>query len=198
MNAFVVTIAAVLAQASDGAAAEFAARPAWVERGDWSEPPVVYRVVTSERWATREEARRDALERAGDVAREFAAQVDSRLGASWQVPLWLVQDRLIREEFTEEVDWSYSSLAPMYQSHLLVELSPAKRELMLDQWQHSVTQARVRQLGAGFGFVLVCLMTLLGYLRLDDATRGYYTGWLRTAAFGVVAATAAALYTWVV
>jgi hypothetical protein len=48
------------------------------------------------------------------------------------------------------------------------------------------------------GKILVGLVALLavvtGYIRLDDWTKGYYTGWLRLAAWGILAVVGTGLF----
>jgi hypothetical protein len=192
MNGLCLMLALLMSADDPAAAAD--KRPEWATRESWSEPPVRYRVVASELWATPEEALDDALDRAAPIVRDFAAQADRRIKAAWQVPPRVLHDRIVTEEFLEKVDWTYG---PMYRAHLLLELSPAKRDVLLGEWRQVKLQQRVGQLGAGLGFVLVCLAALLGYLRLDEATRGYYTGWLRAGLVALVAGSAAVLYTWV-
>jgi hypothetical protein len=171
-------------------------RPDWVERENWAKPPVRYRVVSSELWAKPEEALADALQQATNVARDFVIRTESGIGSDWGASSRLVQDRLVREEFVEKVDWSYGpELGPVYRAYMLLELSPENRDLLVREWDQSIRQRRLGQIGGGFGFVVVCLLTVLGFLRLDDATRGYYTPWLMTGAGALVAGTGAALYT---
>jgi hypothetical protein len=59
-------------------------------------------------------------------------------------------------------------------------------------------EQRVTGRMADLGRVLAVLVLLLGafsaYIRADEWTRGYYTGWLRTLAVGAVAAGAAAIW----
>jgi hypothetical protein len=160
-----------------------------------SKLPLHSEAIVSERWATKEAARADALEKAAARAESFAAEAEPRLRNTWPVPTWFVQDHLLREPiYFEEIDWTYG---PLYRGHLLLDLSPEKRELILSHWHAAIVKTRMNQIGAGMGFLLVCIMTLLGYLRLDDATRGYYTRWLATGALAVVGGSAAAIYQWI-
>ncbi len=171
-------------------------RPEWVELSKHSNLPLHCETIQSELWATRDEARSDAFNQAVARAQDFAADVAPRIKNTWQVPAWLVHDHLLREPiYVEEVDWTYG---PMYRAHLLLELSPEKRGVLLANWHQFVVRRRMGQIGGGVGFLLVCLATMLAYLRLDDATRGYYSRWLFTGAAAVVASSAAALYTWIV
>ena len=49
-------------------------------------------------------------------------------------------------------------------------------------------------LGGGLGFVLICLAALAGYIRADEATKGYYTHWLRALAAAGVGAAGVVIY----
>jgi hypothetical protein len=201
MNAICIILALVLTQAP--APTEDAngdnSRPTWVELSR-DKLPLHTDVVKSMPYATPEEARAQALEKASVRALDFAAESAPKLKKVWQVPTWLVADHMLREPiYVEEVDWDFGeTLAPMYVAHAYIDLSPAKRDLLLGRWRDELTQRRVNQIGGGLGFVLVCLVTLVTYLRLDDATRGYYSKLLATGAAAVVAGSAAALYTWIV
>jgi hypothetical protein len=108
----------------------------------------------------------------------------------------MVQDYLLQEPiYFEEVEWSYG---PMYRAHALLDLSPPNRDLVVAKWYEVLARRRIHQVGGAVGFALICVTTLFIYLRLDDATRGYYSRWLATAALAAVAGSGAALYTWVV
>ncbi len=197
MSALYLALAVMLSQPAETLAHEGASdqaardsRPDWVERQSWSEPPVRFRVVTGELWATPEEAIEDALDRAVPIVQGLADESDARQPRAWRVPPRLVSDHLVRKEYLEKVDWTYG---PMYRAHLLLELSPETRRIVLAEWCQAMAHQRLSQLGAGLAFVLVCLTSLLGYLRVDEATRGYYTPWLLTGAVAVVGSSAAIL-----
>jgi len=173
-----------------------ATRPAWVELAKNSQLPLHCEGIESELWATRDEARTDAMRRAAARVREFAAEVSPRVQSSWEVPTWLVQDHLLKEPiYIEESAWKYG---PMFRAHVLLDLSPSNRDVVLSKWYEVIVRRRIHQVAVGIGFVLICLTTLFTYLRLDDATRGYYSRWLAGGAAAVVAGSAAALYTWLV
>ena len=197
MNAFFLALAVMLAQAdtTPEPGAGGVARPQWIALAKESGLPLHWEAIESELWATPEEARTDVLVRAAGRAQAFAAEVAPRIRTNWIVPGWLVEGHLLREPvYVEEVDWTYG---PMYRAHVLLELSPEKRELLLSKWHETVIHRRLGQVGGALGFILVCVATLLAYLRLDDATRGYYSGWLLAGATAVVAGSAAVLYSWV-
>jgi len=58
------------------------------------------------------------------------------------------------------------------------------------RWTSAVRGARLRQVSFGTGGVLALLATVFGYLRLDTATRGSYTGRLQLVATGAILALA--------
>ena len=53
---------------------------------------------------------------------------------------------------------------------------------------------RLVTLGGSLGFVLVCLAAVAGYIRADEATKGYYTYWLRAVAAAGVGASGVVIY----
>ena len=201
MNAICISLALVLTQASAPAedTKSDAARPSWVKLSK-EELPLHTDVIKTTPYATADEARAQALEEAAIRALNFAAEAAPKLNQVWQVPSWFVADHMLREPiYVEEVEWDFgATLAPMHVAYVYLDLSPEKRELLLGKWREERMQRRVNQIGGGLGFVLVCLVTLVTYLRLDDATRGYYSRWLGTGAAAIVAGSAAALYTWIV
>lgn len=173
--------------------------PAWVgqepqRRQDGS----VVRTVTGRRYATPPESVDDALRQAAEEARQYLQQAAPR-PVRWEVPVSYVQDHLVRDQFVTEVNWEAEGVdsppfaEPMFQTHLLLELTPKQRDALLGMWQEDVLVERIRWLAAGSAFVLVLLATLAGYLRLDEATRGYYSGRLKLAAVAVVGVAGVAL-----
>jgi hypothetical protein len=198
MNGFCIALVTVLTQVGTTFVPDTDSNnpPAWIEQARQSTLPLYCDAVKSELWATRDEAKIDVFERAAVRARDFAAEVAPPIKRSWETPTWMVQDYLLREPvFIEEVEWTYG---PMYRAHLLLDLSPEKRDVLLKKWHEAVVRERLGHIGVGLVFVLICLATLLGYLRLDDATRGYYSRWLFSGALAIVAGSAAAIYTWIV
>ena len=202
MNTICIMLALVVTQAPERSenARDDAVRPTWLQLSEENKLPIHSEVLGSMPWATPEEARNEALQLAAVRALDFAAEAAPKLKRVWQVPPWFVADHMLREPiFVEEVDWDFgATLAPMHRAYVYLDLSPEKRELLLGKWREELTRRRVNQIGGALGFVLVCLVTLVTYLRLDDATRGYYSRWLGTGAAAVVAGSAAALYTWIV
>jgi hypothetical protein len=198
MVTLILTMAAVLSGCQAPAANDPIAtpRPEWLELAKQQRLPLHAEAISGKLWATRDEARDDVIEMAAARTLEFAAESVPRIKHRWQVPAHLVRDHFLSEPiFIEEVEWTYG---PMYRAHALIDLAPEKRDLLLAQWHEVVLRERLEQIAGGLAFVFVCLITLFGYLRLDEATRGYYTRWLFAGASTLVAGSAAALYTWLV
>ena len=72
---------------------------------------------------------------------------------------------------------------------MTADLSPRHRAELVDAYNHELVKHRLLTLGGSLGFVLICLAAVSGYIRADEATKGYYTNRLRMlAAAGVGAA----------
>src|SRR5690349_4141082 len=97
------------------------AQPDWVQQPSPLCTPACFHVVASELWATPDQAINNALASAAKLARDSAAQVETRIPGTWSVSPALVNDYLVREQYLERVARSYGT---MYRAHLLVDLSP--------------------------------------------------------------------------
>lgn len=92
--------------------------------------------------------------------------------------------------------WTGSTVSAMtglkvYESHAMLQLGPSDHERLLRLAHDQQSQRSALLAGVAGGTVLLLLGTVLGYLKLDTATRGYYSGRLKfaagTAAVSVVA-----------
>jgi hypothetical protein len=79
---------------------------------------------------------------------------------------------------------------------MLVDLSPARRAEIVEAYNHEQTLKRLWVLGGGLAFVLACLATVSGYIRADEATKGYYTNRLRVASAAGLGAAGVLVYQW--
>jgi hypothetical protein len=89
---------------------------------------------------------------------------------------------IARERFDEQVEFDYGV---MNQSHALVKIDKKVKNALDQRWNKVRAASRLFQTGLGVGAVLLLLGTMFSYLKLDTATRGYYTGRLQ---FGAAAA----------
>lgn len=69
-----------------------------------------------------------------------------------------------------------------WETHVLMKFDWVDRELVERAWRQSVVAHNLRYTGAGTALVLALLGTVFGYLKLDTATRGFYSGRLKLAA----------------
>jgi hypothetical protein len=105
------------------------------------------------------------------------------------VDLKYINEHLVQERAHYPVN---SSVGPMQQTDALVEFDPSFRNEVNRRWDD--TRGKTRLLLAGlFGGGAIGLLSLLfGFFRLDNATRGFYTGRLQfatvAAILGLVAA----------
>jgi hypothetical protein len=95
------------------------------------------------------------------------------------------------------VTWTGSTVSdPMglkyYETHAKLELGPDDHAHLLRVAQHQQAERRAQVAGVAGGAVLLLLATVLGFLKLDTATRGYYSGRLTLAA-GMLAITVIAV-----
>lgn len=96
---------------------------------------------------------------------------------------------IARERFDEQVEFDYGV---MNQSHALVKIDKNVKEALDQRWSKVRATSRLFQTGLGAGAVLLLLGTMFSYLKLDTATRGYYTGRLQFGAAAVILAIIAA------
>lgn len=69
-----------------------------------------------------------------------------------------------------------------------IALTPAVRREMLYLARQDRSENRLLLLAPLLAGLVLLLMTVGAYIQLDEQTKGYYTGWLRVAALGMIAA----------
>ena len=67
----------------------------------------------------------------------------------------------------------------VFEATLTVDTSPQRRTALIDSLQSTTGRAPLASLGATLAFILICLAAVSGYIRADEATKGYYTNRLR-------------------
>ena len=88
----------------------------------------------------------------------------------------------------------------MHQVHALLEFGPDFRQRITSQWHDLTAYYRLLQMGLVAGGALLFLGTIFSYFRLDNATRGYYTGRLQfmtAAAILAIVGSGAVLARWI-
>ena len=121
---------------------------------------------------------------------------------TWKAPKSMV-DGLIRRTHVEPIargDLGVPELKEfrvVYLAGHAVDLSTGRRNQIIDAYHRDIVAKRLGLLGGGLGLVLITLSGLAGYIRADEATRGYYTNRLRLLSAAGVGAASVALYRWV-
>jgi len=151
------------------------------------ESAAVYRSIVGRPSATEERARQDALAK---LRVEVADWLGDDVPAGW-ASLPREADRLVTEtRITPDV----KPYATVYRAALKVDFSDARRAEIAKKHRREVVKARKTKLGGGLVFALIGLSAVSGYLKADEATRGYYTRRLRLLALGATGVAGVAIY----
>jgi hypothetical protein len=149
--------------------------------------PATVRPVSGRLSATVERARDDARVQ---LEREVAEWLAPEVPTNWKAPGHLIT-RMIKKTDVHPIVKAYGTV---YEATLEADFSPPSRSRIVAAHQREVIGRRLGVLGGSLGFVLVCLGSLAGYIRADEATKGYYTSSLRAIAAASVGAAGVVLY----
>jgi hypothetical protein len=162
-------------------------RPEWVEAAPVKDGALDRIAVTSGPHYSLGEARRQLEEAVKTAADEY---VNHHLGAPKAA-------QYIRFEVTPTKTYEerpHFSFGPMYQSHALLQFDESFRRQVEQDWKEAVTLSRLVKTGLSGGAIFILLAVVFGYLKADNATRGFYTRRLRFGAATMILAVAAAVY----
>jgi hypothetical protein len=137
--------------------------------------------------ATPERASADARLQ---LEREASEWLAPEVPTNWKAPAHLIT-RLIRKTEVHPIVKVYGTV---YEATVEADFSPQSRSQIVAAHQRVVVGRRLGELGGSLGFILACLASLAGYIRADEATKGYYTAWLRAIAAASVGAAGVLLY----
>jgi hypothetical protein len=111
-------------------------------------------------------------------------------------------ERVKPDNIYEETMTFAEPIGSMEQYHALLEFDESFRNEIKNSWTGKIAESRLSQMGLIAGASLLLLGSVFAYFRLDNATRGYYTGRLQfmaaAAILAIVALGAAVAYrlTW--
>ena len=129
-------------------------------------------IVAGEISATEERAK-------AEVRRKLRAEVvkwlDPDVPNAWSCPQSLLDSLILQTHITPHVK-DYGTL---FVAELTVDSSRSRRAALIDTYNRELVARRMVTLSGLLAFVLVCLAAVSGYIRADEATKGYYTNWLR-------------------
>jgi hypothetical protein len=160
-----------------------------------SNAPLFTATVTGKYMISQVEAQQDALKAAKLEVQTYLQAQDPPIG--WEPPLDYVQSRLIKNSLQkEEKDFDINGeTLPFCRYKLQVEINAEDQATI----QAKAREGRMERRMVGLGKVLAGLVLLFaavaGFLRLDDRTKGFYTGWLKLGVIALAAAVAG-LFLW--
>ncbi len=126
-----------------------------------------------------------------DLHQHIAAWLDPEVPSSWQIPDRLMDSIILNAELEKTVPNEFGA---MYITHLKLDKSPESRARFIKVYNHEVVGRRLVNMGGSLAFILICLAAVSGYIRADEATKGYYTNRLRLLAAAGVGAGGVLIY----
>lgn len=144
---------------------------------------------------TREEAERDALAKARTSVEEYLRSLEPPV--FWTPSQEYVNARLVKKRQEEPLDAPDLGVV-MRRVRLELEITPKDRADILQRDHRYQVEQRMLWLGKVMTILVALLAAVSGYVRLDEQTKGYYSGWLRLGAVGFVAAVGLALFLFVI
>lgn len=171
-------------------------RPVWIESLPVRVGPVHTTAVSSGPYARQQDAQHALDAELVVKTREYIVEhLGSDLaGQLVRCDLRQIKAELVKPEnvYQEEI---VVSIGPMHQQHALLEFGPEFRAELDRRWARVMGTSRLLQMGLLVGGVLGLLGTVFGYFRVDNATRGFYTGRLQAmAAVAILALLGAGLF----
>jgi hypothetical protein len=163
------------------AAAEEVPPPDWVTHPPKSVPNVYRRLVSSSWYPSEEECRTKIDPKIEQAVSNYLHQTvgDHGMGLVHSLPQLgitrdFIYDNLVTNEFCQTQDFSHTE-EPLSNLHYLLEIDSADTDFMVAQWRSHARMHRiawVRNLMVG---VMLSLAGVLGLIKIDTATKGYYT-----------------------
>jgi hypothetical protein len=148
--------------------------------------------ISKEGWGkTSEDARRDALTKAyGQFLEDLRSQTPP---LEWRPPPDYLEKHLRqRLQWDEDTRTLDEPVGRMKHATLTVSLTDQDRQEIRQLDQQVRREDRLLFLAKILAGVLVFLAAVAGYIRLDEWSKGYYTGWLRFGAASLIGGAAGA------
>ena len=98
---------------------------------------------------------------------------------------------MVLDQFVAAHEEKYGTV---YLCGLRADFSAERQRAFYGTYESQLVGRRLGLLGGALAFLLACLAGVAGYIRADEATRGYYTNRLRLLAAAGVGASGVAIY----
>jgi hypothetical protein len=138
-----------------------------------------------------DDAYHDALEKAQQKVTQYLRAQSPPV--QW-MPTTEEIERLVKDQKEDEPPRDVKELGLNHQMKLQVAISPEDFKKILQFDGRERMEERLLFLLKALAAVVAVLAAIAGYVRLDEWSKGYYTGWLRLGAAGFVAAAVACLW----
>jgi hypothetical protein len=148
--------------------------------------------VTGQLSANQERAIADARHQ---LRSRIVHWLDPEVPGSWSPPTRLINAMILGQPQIRQIHKDYGEL---FEATLTVDTSPARRNALIEVYNRQLVEQRMASLGGSLAFVLICLAAVSGYVRADEATKGYYTNRLRLLSAAGVGAAGVIIYHMVV
>ncbi|HEV3449125.1 MAG TPA: hypothetical protein VG099_31100, partial [Gemmataceae bacterium] len=106
----------------------------------------------------------------------------------WDPPLSYIESLAKRFEPAEDKDLKVAGIDPVKQIEIQVQFESKDLRYLLDKEGELRGQERMMLLGKFLAGLVAFLVAVAGYFRLEEATKGYYTTWLRLGVLSFIAA----------
>ncbi|HEY3227675.1 MAG TPA: hypothetical protein VGJ87_00560 [Roseiflexaceae bacterium] len=140
---------------------------------------------------TDEDANQSALLEAQAALIGYLRSLDPPV--EWTPSLKYIDQHLVKLKKCDTNDFK-EDVGVMKQVRIDMELTSADRRNIQLKDREFHSQERMLWLAKVLGGLVASFAALAGYVHLDERTKGYYTNWLRLAAFGFVAVVGAGLW----
>jgi hypothetical protein len=158
--------------------------PDWVRNGTIPDDKGILVPLSSQRFATIEEAEQQVTRLAVGYLKNFYAREHPARG-EWNVPVSIIDRDAVNTIVAQQIEKDFGK---MYLVHLRLNLNDRLRGSLQEAWRGQVVTQRLWMLGGGVGLMTLLLGTAAGYFRLDNLTGGKYRGRLKLAAASLIGA----------
>jgi len=155
-------------------------RPEWID-ADPDYTSAIHTIpIASGPYVHENESRRALDQALVKATKEYVAeQLGSELAARLiQYDAKTIKRKVVKADNLYH-DVATYSVGPMHEYFALLEFGPEFRNELDRRWENIRAKSRLSQVGLFGGAGLLFLASIFGYFRMDNATRGYYTGRLQ-------------------